>query len=218
MNKQKNISSIIIIEDDAHTRDYLKDVVQQHPQLMLAGAAANCAEAITLLEKKPDIALVDLELPDGNGTDLIRRFFTEHHGTDFIVITVFGDDQHVIPALEAGASGYLLKDMHHNDIGNMISLLLQGGAPISPSIALKLLKRFHNPAEKKDQNPLSNKEQEVLQLMSKGFSYHESAAHLSISYHTITTHVKKIYHKLAVHSRTEAVYEAAQLGILQLKE
>ncbi len=206
--------SIIIIEDDAHTRMHLENSVGSHPELNLAGSAANCAEAVVLLQAKPDIALVDLELPDGNGIDLIRQFFNPNQGTEFVVMTVFGDDKHVIPALEAGASGYLLKDMAFDEIGSMISLLLSGGSPISPIIARKLLKRFHHKEESEIQSPLTGREQEVLQLMSRGFNYNETATHLSVSYHTVISHVKKIYQKLAVHSRSEAVYEASLLGIL----
>jgi len=127
---------------------------------------------------------------------------------------VFGDDQHVIPALEAGASGYLLKDMPYDDIGSMISLLLDGGAPISPIIAHKLLKRFHSQPEEIIQNPLTKREQDVLLLMSKGFNYNETAAHLDITYHTVIGYVKIIYRKLAVHSKSEAVYEASAMGLL----
>ena len=209
--------SIIIVEDDAHTRMHLENSVRSHPELILTGSAADCADAIPLLQGKPDIALVDLELPDGNGIDLIRQFFTADKGTDFVVMTVFGDDKHVIPALEAGASGYLLKDMPFEEIGGMISLLLSGGSPISPIIARKLLKRFHARPEAEIQNPLTDREHEVLQLMSKGFNYTETATHLAVSYHTVISHVKKIYQKLAVHSRSEAIYEASQMGLLQMK-
>ncbi|MBN4073297.1 response regulator transcription factor [Mariprofundus ferrooxydans] len=211
--------SIVIIEDDRQTRLHLESVVKAHASLNLLGSAANCAEACVLLQKKPDIALVDLELPDGNGADLIRQFFApDAKATDFVVMTVFGDDQHVIPALEAGACGYLLKDTPDDEIGNMISMLLDGGSPISPIIARKLLKRFHDPVESENPNPLTSREQEVLSLMSKGFNYKETAAMLSISYHTVIGYVKNIYRKLAVNSRSEAVFEASKMGLLQMNK
>lgn len=206
--------SIVVIEDDTHTRLHLESAVKNHARLKLIGSAANCADARILLQEKPDIALIDLELPDGNGTDLIRQFFLPDEGTDFVVMTIFGDDQHVIPALEAGASGYLLKENSDQEIGAMISMLLAGGSPISPVIARKLLKRFHHKPEYKLQNPLTKRELDVLTLMSKGFNYNETASMLSISYHTTIGYVKNIYKKLAVHSRSEAVFEASQMGIL----
>jgi len=210
--------SIIIIEDDTQTRLHLEHIVQNHNQLEWVGSATNCAEAKVLLQKTPDIALVDLGLPDGHGSDLMRQFFSVDGGTYFIVMTVFGDDQHVIPALEAGASGYLLKETSDSEVGQMISMLIDGGSPISPIIARKLLKRFHHQPESTKSNPLSKREFDVLKLMSKGFSYHETASMLHISYHTVITHVKSIYRKLAVNSRAEAIYEAVQTGLLDMKK
>jgi len=210
-----NPKTVVIVEDDAHTRKYLSQAIDNNEQLKLLGSASCCKEALRLLKKQPDIVLMDLELPDGSGIDLIRRFFVADGQSQFVVMTVFGDDQHVIPALEAGATGYLLKDMDPNNIGDMIALLLDGGAPISPSIALKLLKRFHQPES--IQSPLTDKEHKVLGLMSKGYNYHESAEHLQISYHTVVSHVRNIYKKLEVHSRSEAIYEASQMGILNIQ-
>jgi len=216
--KQSEKHTMIIIEDDAHTRSHLERSVCANTDLNLTGSASSYAEAIELLQAEPDIALIDLDLPDGNGIDLIRHFFKAERGIDFVVMTVFDDDKHVIPALEAGASGYLLKDMPFDELGSMISLLLSGGSPISPIIARKLLKRFHTQPASEVQNPLTKREQEVLQLMSKGFNYNETASHLRLSYHTVISHVRKIYDKLAVHSRSEAIYEAAQLGLLHIKK
>jgi len=212
--QKTNKHSIIIIEDNAHTRLHLEAAVKGHERLQLVGSAENCVEARLLLQNKPDIALIDLQLPDGNGTDLIRQFFSPDDGTDFVVMTIFGDDQHVIPALEAGASGYLLKENSDQEVGTMIDLLLAGGSPISPVIARKLLKRFHHKPEQQLKKPLTNRELDVLTLMSKGFNYNETASMLNISYHTTVGYVKNIYKKLAVNSRSEAVYEASQLGIL----
>jgi len=214
--QETNKHSIIIIEDDASTRLHLETAVKQHKQLQLVGSAENCAEARLLLQKKPDIALIDLQLPDGNGTDLIRQFFAPDDGTDFVVMTLFGDDQHVIPALEAGASGYLLKETSDYEIADMINMLLAGGSPISPVIARKLLKRFHRKPKQDLKKPLTNRELDVLTLMSKGFNYNETSSMLNISYHTTVGYVKNIYKKLAVNSRSEAVYEASQLGICNI--
>jgi DNA-binding NarL/FixJ family response regulator len=136
-----------------------------------------------------------------------------------MVITVFGDESHVVTAIEAGATGYLLKDSPSERIGQAVLELVGGGSPISPAIARHLLKRFR-PA-----NPgttaavalpgLTDREHEVLALLVKGFTYAEIGDLLSISAHTVTSHVKNLYRKLEVRSRAEAVYEALTLGLVK---
>lgn len=217
---------ILIVEDQEHTRNRLADAIRQHPDLELVGAAENVADGRHLLETlKPDVLLTDLNLPDGNGIELIR---TAASGdvTESMVITVFGDEKHVLSALQAGATGYLLKDCDAVDISKAILQMRGGGSPISPSIARHLLKHFHPPQPESppapggddttpDRGPaLTRREHEVLRLIAKGFSYQEIAETLSLSVHTVTSHIKHIYRKLAVGSRGEAVYEASQIGLL----
>jgi DNA-binding NarL/FixJ family response regulator len=139
------------------------------------------------------------------------------------VITIFGDEPHVVGALEAGALGYLLKDGTPEYIGASIVDMLAGGSPISPAIARHLLRRFRGDAparagEAESVPPLSEREGEVLRLIVKGFTYAEIAELLGVSAHTVTTHVRGIYRKLEVHSRSEAVYEALQLGLVKVDE
>src|SRR5262245_56567381 len=174
---------------------------------------------------RPDVLLTDLGLPDGSGVDLIRAVRELGGGTQCMVITIFGDEQHVVSGIEAGALGYLLKDGSAEYIGDSIMEMLDGGSPISPAIARHLLKRFRpagpaaSPAIDPDTLPrLSPREHEVLTLIVKGFSYAESARLMGVSSHTVTTHVRAIYRKLEVHSRGEAVYEALQLGLVKLDE
>jgi DNA-binding NarL/FixJ family response regulator len=136
---------------------------------------------------------------------------------------VFGDEQHVVEALEAGALGYLLKDGTAEYIGASILEMLAGGSPISPAIARHLLRRFRGgapgEAARTEELPrLSEREGEVLRLIVKGFTYAEIAELLGVSSHTVTTHVRGIYRKLEVHSRSEAVYEALQLGLVKVDE
>ena len=145
-----------------------------------------------------------------------------HPDVEVMVISVFGDEQRVVTALKAGATGYLLKDDPSSEIGAAISQLLQGGSPISPAIARYLIRVFR-PTESPEQAPppivdsgidLTTRELEVLQLAAKGFSYGEIARMLGISGATVSSYTKKIYGKLAVHSRSEAVYEASRLGLI----
>jgi DNA-binding NarL/FixJ family response regulator len=138
-----------------------------------------------------------------------------------MVITIFGDEQHVVTAIEAGAMGYLLKDGSAEYIGSSVLEMMAGGSPISPPIARYLLRRFRPPdAGEDDTAPpkLSEREHEVLTLIVKGFSYAEIARLIGVSAHTVTTHVRNIYRKLEVHSRGEAVYEALQLGLVKIDD
>jgi DNA-binding NarL/FixJ family response regulator len=215
---------VLLVEDDENTRVRLARAVRAHPRLRLVAAAGCLAEARAELAKAvPDVLLTDLGLPDGNGIELIGALRQQDAPTLAMVITIFGDEQHVIAALEAGALGYLLKDGSPDYIGDSIMELVEGGSPISPPIARYLLKRLRPPAAARepaesDLPRLSEREHEVLALIVKGFSYAEAARLMGVSAHTVTTHVRNIYRKLEVHSRGEAVYEALQLGLVKLDE
>jgi len=230
---------VLVVEDQEHTLKRLADAIRDNPKLRLVGTA-NCAVdgQKCLEELQPDILLTDLNLPDGSGIDLIRTAGGLEN-TESMVITVFGDEKHVVTAIRAGATGYLLKDCDAVNIGEAVLQLRDGGSPISPSIARYLLKVFqregsdNNPDNSADNssdnnagdsgksvdNPknsprLTKREHEVLRLIAKGFSYQEIAESLHLSIHTVTSHIKHIYRKLAVGSRGEAVYEASQIGLL----
>ncbi|MGB1110908.1 MAG: LuxR C-terminal-related transcriptional regulator, partial [Gammaproteobacteria bacterium] len=146
---------------------------------------------------------------------IIRAIAKEGLDTEAMVITVFGDEKHVVDALAAGAGGYLLKDDSFTEIGAAIEQLLAGGAPISPAIARHLLKRFQPKPEPALPERLTNREQEILKSIAKGYTAKEIAELEGVTYYTVTTHVKNIYRKLAVNSRTEAIFEAIQLGLIQ---
>jgi DNA-binding NarL/FixJ family response regulator len=224
---------VILVEDDDHTRERLARAIAGHPQLNLLGTGATCEEGRALLGRlSADVLITDLGLPDGSGVDLIRAARERTPDMLALVITVFGDESHVIAAIEAGAMGYLLKDGTADYIGSSILEMMAGGSPISPPIARYLLRRFRTPAATEDRATatasderaplaapapqLSDREHEVLQLIVKGFSYAEIAGLLGLSAHTVTTHVRGIYRKLAVHSRGEAVYEALATGLVKL--
>lgn len=213
--------TVLLVEDDDATRARLARAVEQFPGLQLAGLASSCREARQQLDRiEPEVLLVDLGLPDGSGVEIIREAKRRKGTIEAMVITVFGDEKHVVSAIEAGATGYVLKDGSNEYIGESILELLQGGSPISPAIARHLLRRFRDPApgpaaEDGEVPGLTDREQEVLRLLVKGFTFQEIGKLLGISAHTVTTHVKHIYEKLEVRSRAEAVYEALQLGILK---
>ena len=221
---------VLLVEDDPPTRARLASVIEQHPDLVLAAAAGTCRDGREALERlEPAVLLTDLGLPDGSGIDLIR-FAREHRGrTQSMVITVFGDEQHVVAAIEAGALGYLLKDATSDTIGRSILEMLAGGSPMSAPVARYLLKRFGPPAASGADAPaavvganpgpaLSEREHEVLRYIVKGFTYAEIARIAGLSAHTVATYVRRVYGKLEVHSRGEAVYEALSSGLVKVDE
>lgn len=208
---------VLLVEDDASTRAYLEDAVSARPELHLAAAVGSVAEAREQLASKSiDVLLTDLGLPDGTGIELIDEA-SARGGILSLVVTVFGDEEHVVEAIEAGAMGYLLKDQSPDDVGRAILDMIAGGSPMSPAIARYLLRRMHDdrPEAAGDAPTLSDREREVLGYIVKGFTYAEIAGLTGISPHTVSTHIRKMYRKLSVHSRGEAVYEALQLGIVR---
>lgn len=212
--------SVLIVEDDPATRRRLEAVVASVPSLRWTRSAGSAREAREALRETPDVMLVDLDLPDGSGIDLIREARASASRTHAMVITVFADEQHVMAAIEAGAQGYLLKDGSADYIGRSIADLLAGGSPISPPIARHLLQRFQQepPAAAPDEpSLLTAREREILNLVAKGFSVPEISELLQISDHTVTTHVRHIYRKLEVSSRSQAIFEAVNLGLIDLK-
>jgi len=217
---------VLILEDEPNTRKLLAKTIADNEQLELSVASGTLTEAIEHLEQHgyPDLLLVDLGLPDGNGIDLIRCVKLNNKAAEIMVISSFGDESNVVDAIEAGASGYLYKDESLDEINNHIQAILRGDSPISPSIARHVLKRMQLQAKlqqqktSKDDAEITSREKDILNMLARGFSRTETAQNLEISPHTVTTHIKNIYSKLAVHSRTEAVFEACQLGLIHINE
>jgi DNA-binding NarL/FixJ family response regulator len=221
-------TSVLIVEDTPEFMRRFSDAVLADPGLALAGVVGTGRAAIAMLDAQPpDVMLVDLGLPDIDGVEVIRHAARHHPQCDVLVVTMFGDDQHVVDSIEAGATGYLLKDAGAGPIAASIHELRAGGSPISPSIARRVLARFRisaaptastpvlQPAPKDaTPSPLTERETEILRLAAKGLSFETIGELTEISPHTVVAHVKKIYRKLAVHSRGEAVYEASQMGLL----
>lgn len=207
---------VLIVEDDAPFRARFVEIIQSDPEFTVAAAVGTAAEAIIAIDRSaPDVLLVDLGLPDGKGTTVIRHAAKVAPHCEAMVVTVFGDEAHVLASIEAGATGYLLKDASAEQFLASIRELVAGGSPISPVIARGLLRRFVPTPQPVENEPnLSEREREILKLVAKGFNFAEIGNILSISSHTVTSHIKKIYRKMAVHSRGEAVYEAQRMGLL----
>lgn len=209
--------SVVIVEDDERFRAAFATSVAEAPDMRLAGTAGDLAPGLRLLrEQRPDVLLVDLGLPNGSGVELIRYANDHLPNTDVMVVSVFGDEPHVMASLEAGATGYLLKDAQAADVTEQIRSLRAGGSPISPVIARQLLLRLTpQAAPVVDEALLSPQERQVLTLSAKGFNFEEIARMLEVSRHTVMTYVKRSYRKLQVHSKTEAIYEARKLGLVR---
>ena len=210
-------TTVLIVEDEQEFLRCFSEAVLGDPKLHLLAAVSTGTAGRALLDaQSPDVMLVDLGLPDMNGVDLVRHAAAHRPGCDVLVVTMFGDDEHIIASIEAGATGYLLKDAGSEGIAASIHELRAGGSPISPSIARRVLARFRNvqvtPAPRP--SPLSERETELLRLVAKGLSFDSVAGLLGISTHTVVAHIKSVYRKLAVHSRGEAVFEASQMGLL----
>ena len=215
--------TIFIVEDDEATRASLvRRIEAAGSGLKVTSAAAGCAEILKALEaSRPDVLLVDLGLPDGDGIDVIREVARRWPRVLMMVITVFGDEARVVGAIKAGATGYLLKDDAADGIAGAIRQMLEGGAPISPGIARHLIRQLRPSAalpESEIRIKLSPREVDVLTLASKGYSYAETASALGLSASTVGSYTKTIYEKLAVGSRSEAVFEATRLGLIVEKD
>lgn len=217
--------SVLIVEDQARFRDAFQLALASVPDIELLGIAPDLPQGRKLFDQtQPDVLLVDLDLPGGSGIDLIRHAAQTRPQCDVMVISVFGDEQHVLSSIEAGATGYLLKDSLALDLAGQLRTLRSGGSPISPVIARRLLLRLAPGAgsapavplqEDESAVALSEQESRVLHLAAKGFTFDEIAQFMQVSPHTVMTYVKRIYRKLQVRSKVEAIYEARRLGWLR---
>jgi DNA-binding NarL/FixJ family response regulator len=214
---------VMIVEDDAVTRKALSLAIESDPRLKLLDAVESVKDALAWLDVNvPQVLMTDLGLPDGSGIEVIHACTSRHPQTDIMVVTMSSDEANVLACIEAGASGYVLKDAGKTDIARAVLDLRSGGAPMSPAIARMVLAKVRGdkkPVAAREQDTatsLTKRESAILDLIARGDSYGEVAKILSVSVGTVQTHIKNIYGKLAVHSRGEAVFEAHRRGLLQI--
>jgi len=214
----RSVIRVIVVDDDPAFLAAATHAIAASADIDLVAIAASLADGLRLLSGEPvDVIVVDLGLPDGSGIALIevaRRLWPK---CDIMVATVFGDEAHVIAAIEAGATGYLLKDSRPATLTAEIRSLYEGGSPISPIIARGLLARLHvRPLPQVDEgsilSKLSPREESVLDLITRGFSQGDVAAQLNVSQHTVRTFVRRIYLKLGVKTKSEAIQTALRLA------
>ena len=214
-NNLKQLRYGLIVEDLPDSRDWLSEVLREVFPGITVRTSGTLAEARAEIRRQaPDIALVDLNLPDGSGVTFIGELQRQSPDTISVVATIYDDDQHVFPALRAGAHGYVLKEQSREILARLLTGIVSGEPPLSPAIARKML-RFFNPAPAPDdEEGLSPREEEVLRLIAKGYTLAAVGDLLKISRHTVAGYVKALYRKLNITSRAEATLEAARRGIV----
>ena len=213
----------LIVEDLPAIREWLADVATAaFPQIEVVSLGRR-SEALDCLKTQTfDLALVDLGLPDGNGVDVVSSLHRSQPQAVPVVVTIYDDDDHLFPALQAGAFGYLLKEQPKDVLVSQLVRITQGEPPLSPPIARRVLAYFAGAHERRtrlirqveDEVALTERETEMLQRVAKGYTLPEIAAQFGLSRHTVADHIKQVYRKLDVSSRAEATLEAARRGLV----
>ena len=214
-----NRIKVIIFDDNDSLRDSVAMLLKESGDFTLAGAYADCLDVTNNIRNtKPDVVIMDIDMPGMNGIEAVKVLRNNFPPVQVLMFTVFDDDEKVFAAIKAGAGGYILKNADPKNLLHAISEVYNGGAPMTPGIARKVLHQFYDmlPEEKKDYH-LSIREKEVLGLLVDGYSYKMIAGKLSITYDTVRAHMKKIYEKLHVASMTEAVAKAINQKLFPAK-
>jgi DNA-binding NarL/FixJ family response regulator len=207
-------TKIIIFEDNDYLREGISHLLMLREEFEVVGSFSNGLLAQNKVkELKPDLVLMDIEMPGSNGVEAVRAIRAVNQTCQIIMLTVFDDQGHVFEALQAGANGYLLKRHASDRLITAIEDVLSGGAPMSPSIARLVIENMRIAKSAQGYN-LSDREKEILRSLALGNSFKMIAGDLGISLETVRTHIKKIYEKLHVHSQVEAVSKAFQEKIV----
>ena len=218
--------TLLVVDDATHAQIRLGSILRQAFPRSTVITYSSVRAALELMQDRfVDIALIDLDMPDGSGVDVIREITRSNPLTRCVMTTIFDDDDHVVPALAAGAMGYLLKDQSEAVIVAQLRLLAEGMPPLAPSVARRVVQYFAGPRAataprrraqaqtEDDLARLSAREKQVLELVAKGLPIADVARALEISANTVSSHVKNIYRKRKVCSRAEAALEARRLGL-----
>jgi DNA-binding NarL/FixJ family response regulator len=207
--KLKSVKIMVsIVEDDASLRGILSDWIRGADGFQCGGAYESADAALAALpQEKPDVVLMDINMPGMNGIECVRRLKPQMMETQFVMLTVYEDPDHIFKALSSGASGYLLKRTPRAELLAALKDVHAGGSPMSSNIARKIVQSFQRftPASPSESETLSPREREVLELLARGYLYKEIADLLRISVPTVNTHIRRIYEKLHVRSRSQAV-------------
>jgi DNA-binding NarL/FixJ family response regulator len=215
-NLLTNMTTVLVYDDNVSLRESIVRMVQMSDHLLLLGSFENVLQVKEQVkELKPDVILMDIEMPGLNGIEAVKQIRIFDNKVPVIMLTVFDDNKHVLEAICAGASGYLLKKHISDRLYEAINDVMEGGAPMSPGIARMVIESMQQKQVADDNKyNLTQREKEILQNLSKGNSFKMIAADLAISIDTVRTHIKRIYEKLQVHSQTEAVSKAVNERIV----
>lgn len=205
---------ISIVEDDEPTRRILGNFVRSHAALALVSDFGGCEKAVAdLPAQAPDVVLMDINLPGMSGVECVECLKPQLPQTQFLMLTVYDDPDHIFKALSAGATGYLLKSTRGEDLLAAIQQIHEGGSPMSSAIARKVVRSFAaTPKPRSETDELSAREKQVLDLLAQGFLYKEIADKLGLNVFTVKTYTRRIYEKLHVHSRSQAAAKYFRLN------
>ncbi len=213
---------IILVEDHVLVRQGTRELLERHPGLQVVGEAGDGEQAIRLVDQhRPDVVLMDISLPGMNGIEATRQIKARHPATAVLVLTAYDDDQYVFALLEAGAAGYLLKDVSADELARAVQAVQAGESVLHPAIARKVVDYFSR--RRGGGGPdaleaLTAREMDVLRLAARGMTNREIADRLFISVRTVQVHLSHIFAKMEVGSRTEAVLRALQQGWLTIED
>lgn len=209
---------VLIVEDKRTIRESLVSLINSTEKFQCIAAFADCESMLVSKDlNKAKIFLMDIGLPGMSGIDGVKRIKQNDPDANILILTVYEDNEKIFNAICAGACGYLLKSTPPAEIINALESMYNGGSPMTPSIARKVIELFRNQKavrEEEKKNLLSGREREVLSALAEGKSYRETAEYLFISVDTVRQHIRNIYYKLQVHSQSEAVATAIRKGII----
>jgi len=214
--------SVLLADDHVLVREGTREILDREEDMEVVAEAGDGEDAVRLAaDIKPDVALVDIAMPRLNGIEATRQMKRLSPGTAVLILTAYDDDQYVFALLEAGAAGYLLKDVRGRDLVEAVRQVHSGESVLHPVIARKVINHFaargHEETETAAMEPLSDRELQVLHLAAKGMSNREIGRALNLSSRTVQAHLSTIFGKMRVSSRTEAVVAALRLGWLDLE-
>ena len=222
MQSKKPIT-VVIADDHALVREGTKQLLDEHPGLSVVGEAADGQEAVEVVTRlKPDVVLMDIAMPGMNGIEATKRIKETTPSTSVLVLTAYDDEQYIYALLDAGAAGYLLKNVSGEELARSIYAVAEGESVLHPSVAAKVFKRVTSGAaglaKPRRMDQLTERELAVLRLAARGLSNKMIARDLDLSDRTVQVHLSNVFGKLGVASRTEAVITALRRGIVRLEE
>jgi len=214
---------ILLADDHVVVRQGTRELLEREPDLVVVAEAGDGEEAVRLAaQTRPHVAIMDIAMPKLNGIDATRQIKANDPSITVLVLTAYDDDQYIFALLEAGAAGYLLKNVHAAELVKAVRSVAAGESVLDPTVARKVLNRFapptHPRAKETILDPLTDRELEVLKLAARGLKNQDIARELFLSVRTVQTHLSNIFGKLGVGSRTEAVLVALRRGLLTLED